>query len=193
MIRRTHFRPIAPVLCTMVLLVALSGAQGCRPDRPNGHTDVFGVPNRCALVVRKRRVNTPNSVWLMQINITAVSDLKSSLVVEGSCVTDHTLWILNRGLNSYSAVKRHFMNSELGHSSNFEHGADVGGSWVVGRGGRGGFRATRFYPPPNLDLRFQLLYRVFFLHVYNRSRFLGIPSKWYFHMIVSFIVQCIKD
>jgi hypothetical protein len=57
----------------------------------------------------------------------------------------HGSHTVNRGLNSYSAVKRHFMNSELGHSSNFEHGADVGGSWVVGRGGRGGFRTTPFF------------------------------------------------
>ena len=40
MIRQTHFRLIAPVLWTSTL-VALSGAQGCRPDRPNG-ADVVG-------------------------------------------------------------------------------------------------------------------------------------------------------
>ena len=64
---------------------------------------------------------------MADINITAVSDLKLSLVVEGSCVADHTL--LNRGLNSYSAVKRHFINSELGHSSNTGMTSRGRGSW----------------------------------------------------------------
>ena len=72
-----------------------------------------------------------------------ISDLKSSLVVEGSCaahkscIAAHTLWIINWGLNSYSAVKRHYLwiwNRDILQTRGGRRG-------VVGQGG---FRTTRF-------------------------------------------------